>query len=124
LVDDRNIKVFLTGGLVRQNIYSTVGPFAEKFIRSFNADKLFLSADAVDIHSNITDANTEESSVKKSMLRAAKEIILVADSSKFNRVSFSNVSDFSILNAVITDNKIPGNYVELFKRIGIKLYLV
>ena len=37
------------------------------------------------------------------MLNSAKEIILVADSSKFNRVAFTAIAPLSVVNRLVTD---------------------
>ncbi len=119
-----NLDVYLAGGKVRQYIFSTFGQNAISYINGFNADKLFLSADAVDIKRGITDSSHEESLVKREMMNSAKEIILVCDSSKFGLVKFSSVANLDEINRIITDHEISQDYIDYFKKNGIKMDIV
>jgi len=53
-----------------------------------------------------------------------KEIILVTDSTKFNKEAFYKVCGWEKINLVITGNKAPKDYLELFKDKNIILKLV
>lgn len=124
LTNTEEIELFLAGGKIRPYIYSSFGKSAEEYINNFNVDTLFLSADAVDLNRGITNAEATEAELKKEMIKASKEVILVADSSKFNKVSLANVSDFSNIHHVICDKNIPARYKEFFRSENIKLSLV
>ena len=65
-----------------------------------------------------------EVEIKKEMIKAAREKILVADSGKFDKIStifFSNIDD---INTIITDEGIPDKYKKIIEQKGIKLYIV
>ena len=124
LADSDSIEVYLTGGKVRPYLFSIIGRSAEKFVKNFNIDKLFLGVDSIDIEKGITNANVEEAYLKKEMIHSANAVIVVTDSSKFNKVSLADVSDFSNIHHVITDENIPEEYKELFKEREIKLSIV
>lgn len=124
LADSSKIEVYLAGGKVRPHLFSIIGRSAEEFIKGFNVDKLFLGADAIDIERGITNANAEEAYLKQEMIRSANEVIVVTDSSKFNKVSLAHVCDFSQINHVITDKNIPKEYKGILNEKNIKLSLV
>jgi DeoR family transcriptional regulator of aga operon len=44
------LEVILTGGTLRKNSFSLVGPIAEETLRRLNADILFLGVDGFDVH--------------------------------------------------------------------------
>lgn len=124
LANSSDIGVYLAGGKIRPYLFSSLGHSAEEYIKNFNASKLFLGADSVDIKKGITNASAAESYLKKEMIRSSKEVILVTDSSKFNKVSFAQVSDFSVIDHIISDKKMPEKYKSFFKKKKIKLSLV
>lgn len=124
LANTSDIDVYLIGGKIRPYLFSSFGHSAEGYLKNFNVNKLFLGADSVDVEKGITNANAEESNLKQEMIRSAEDVILVADSSKFNKVSFAKVSDFSAVDYVISDKKLPKEYKNLFKEKGIRLSLM
>ena len=83
LLDARDVQVFIVGGTVRGESASISGYFTEEMFAQFSADKLFLSGAGCDLEFGISGANLEETMVNRAMIRIAREIILVADSSKF-----------------------------------------
>lgn len=106
LSENEAIDLVVLGGQRRRGVYSLVGPFTELLLQNLNVDKVFLGADAVDIQKGITNSNIDELNIKKGMIAIAKEVILLADSSKFNQVAFSHIADLDVLDAIITDRHI------------------
>jgi DeoR/GlpR family transcriptional regulator of sugar metabolism len=103
LSENPAIRLILTGGILRPGEHSLVGHLAERAFQEFYVDKLFLGAAGIDFQAGLTEYNLEDTLVKKAMLGSAKEIILVADSSKFNRVAFTAIAPLSIVNRLVTD---------------------
>jgi len=124
LASTSDISVYIVGGEIRPYIFSSFGISAEEYMKNFNVNKLFLATDSIDIEKGITNANITESYLKQEMIRSAREVILVADSSKFDKVSFANVADFSVIDRIISDKKVPKKYRDLLLEKGIKLNLV
>lgn len=124
LAENTDFDVHITGGTVRSGIFSSLGHRAEDYIRSIHVDKLFLSADAIDINKGITDANQFESFLKSAMIASAEKVILVTDSSKFNKISLSTVGGLKNINRLITDSGIPEKYLEYFNNNNIEVDIV
>lgn len=101
-----DINVIMPGGLLRKNSLSLVGPLAEKNFRQLYVDKAFIGVDGFDIKIGAFTPNIEEASLNKIMIEVAKEIILVADSSKINRKSLSLICPVSNINTLVTDSGI------------------
>jgi len=62
--------------------------------------------------------------VAASMVKAAKAIVVVCDSNKFNRRSLSKIVDASSIHHVITDSNLPKETTEALRNLNIKLTLV
>src|SRR6201997_4999481 len=78
-----NIEVILTGGVLRKNSFSLVGPVAEESLQKLNADLLFLAVDGFDVRYGLTTPNVLEARVNRVMAESARRVVVVCDSSKF-----------------------------------------
>ena len=100
------VEVILTGGALRKNSFSLVGPIAEDSLRKLSADLLFLGVDGFDLRYGLTTPNLLEARVNRAMAEAARRTIVVCDSSKFGRRSLSLIMPTSSVHETITDRKV------------------
>jgi DeoR family transcriptional regulator, aga operon transcriptional repressor len=110
------VEVILTGGTLRKNSFSLVGPIAEETLRRLNADMLFLGVDGFDVHYGLSTPNLLEAKVNRVMVEVAKKTVAVCDSSKFGRRSLSLIAPPSALQAVITDRGAPKSDLRALKQ--------
>ncbi|MCB9067309.1 MAG: DeoR/GlpR transcriptional regulator [Calditrichae bacterium] len=101
------IEVILTGGVLRNNSYSLVGPHAEEFIKSFYVHKFFLGLDGFDLAFGLSTQNVMEAKLNALMAQNAQRVIAVCDSSKFHRRGFAQIIAADKLHAIVTDKKVP-----------------
>jgi DeoR family transcriptional regulator of aga operon len=118
------VDVILTGGTLRKNSFSLVGPIAEETLRHLSADTLFLGVDGFDVHYGLTTPNLLESKVNRVMVEVAKRVIVVCDSSKFGRRSLSRIGPTSVVHQVITDHGIPKSDSRVLHKAGVEVTLV
>ncbi len=118
------LEVILTGGTVRKNSFSLVGPIAEETLRRLSADILFLGVDGFDVHYGLSTPNLQEAKVNRVMVEIAKRTVAACDSSKFGRRSLSLIIAPSAVHHVITDRGIPKADLQAIKKAGIELTLV
>lgn len=116
--------VILLGGKMRRKSLASVGAMTELNLAHVRVDKLFLGVDGVDIREGLTTPNMAEASANRSMMRIAREIIVVADHSKFGKVTFSHIAPIADIHAVISDKGLGREHVQELKSAGIKLALV
>jgi len=119
-----DFEVLLTGGSLRKNSFSLVGPLAEDMLHEMHADILFLGVDGFDLEVGLTTPNVMESRVNRAMVKASSLVVAVCDSTKFNRRSLSKIVDASAIHHVITDSGLPPETAEALRSAGIKLTLV
>ncbi len=119
-----DFEVLLTGGSLRKNSFSLVGPLAEEMLRDMHADVLFLGVDGFDLATGLSTPNVMESRVNRAMVKAATMVVAVCDSSKFNRRSLSKIVDATAVHHVITDSKLPKETAEALHSLNIKLTMV
>jgi DeoR family transcriptional regulator of aga operon len=118
------VEVILTGGTLRKNSFSLVGPIAEETLRRLSADILFLGVDGFDVQYGLSTPNILEAKVNRVMVEAAKRTVAVCDSSKFGRRSLSLIVPTSALHEVITDRGIPKPDLRALKKSGLEVTLV
>jgi DeoR family transcriptional regulator, aga operon transcriptional repressor len=118
------IDVILTGGTLRKNSFSLVGPIAEETLRHLSADLLFLGVDGFDVQHGLSTPNLLESKVNRVMVEIAKRTVAVCDSSKFGRRSLSMIVPTSSMHEVITDRDIPKSDLRGLRKAGIEVTLV
>ena len=124
LARNANLTVVLTGGILRELSKSLVGPLVEDFISgSIHVDRLFLSAGGVSTDAGITNANTIEVPIKRAMIRAAREVILVVTHQKIGRRSFTQIAPLEAISTIVTDTSADAGLVASLEARGIKVIL-
>jgi DeoR family transcriptional regulator of aga operon len=118
-----SVEVILTGGTVRKNSFSLVGPIAEETLSGLRADILFLGVDGFDVKYGLSTPNLQEAKVNRVMVEIAKHTVAACDSSKFGRRSLSLIVGPSALHHVITDHGIPKADMKALKTAGIEVTL-
>ena len=118
-----SLEIILTGGTVRKNSFSLVGPIAEETLRRLSADILFLGVDGFDVQYGLSTPNLQEAKVNRVMVEIAKRTVATCDSSKFGRRSLSLIVEPSALHHVITDHGIRKADIKALKRAGIEVTL-
>jgi DeoR family fructose operon transcriptional repressor len=124
LSENPNINTICTGGVARTSVYSLQGTLTESFIKDIKVDKTFLGADAINQDGVISNVNIEEVAIKKAMIKAADQTILLADSSKFTKSGFYRVCDLEDIDILITDSGISEKSLELVESYNIKRFIV
>jgi DeoR family fructose operon transcriptional repressor len=124
LARNESITVVLTGGILRELSKSLVGPLTEEFlIGSIHVDTLFLSAGGVSIDAGVTNANTIEVPIKRAMIRAARQVILVVTKEKIEKQSFTQITPLDTITAIVTDSGVDPAMVAAFEARGIRVML-
>jgi hypothetical protein len=72
----------------------------------------------------VSGANLEETMVNRAMLRISREIILVADASKFSKCSMSRITLFSEIDTVISDTSLDEEIQVKLRALSCNLILV
>lgn len=118
------IEVVLLGGLVRNETASVVGPPAEEMLARFNADRGFFGAAGLTIERGLVDADLREAQVKQAMVKAAGQVNVLLDSSKFGQRAFATFASLAEVDHLFTDEYIPADYRQACQAAGISLTVV
>jgi len=112
------------GGMFRDISGTFVGPVAEEFFARYHADTVFLSALGYTQEAGFTDPNLMDTQVKKQMIRSAKKVVMLLDSSKFGQRYFSPVATLADVHVLVTDSGVRQEDRERIEESGVELHIV
>lgn len=118
LKDQKDWKIFSTGGLLGEDSLALVGSSADKMISGFHVSTSIISCKGFDINKGFTDSNDLHASTKRAMLENCDKRILAVDSSKFDHIAFNVVGNLSDIDVIVTDVRPPEGWLEKFKASG------
>ncbi len=122
--DHENIDLIVIGGMIRHSEHSMVGYIAEQAIREFRADRVIIGMRAIDTKQGLTNDYLPETMTDRAILKIAPSVIVVADHSKFGRVSSVLVAPITAAHLIITDDQLPEEMTEDIRALGIDLMIV
>ncbi|MGV9633073.1 DeoR/GlpR family DNA-binding transcription regulator [Nocardia rhamnosiphila] len=100
------MRLLVTGGELLGSVFTLVGERAIEFLSDYTADWAFLGADAIDVDAGITNMNTLEVPLKRAMITATANAVVVADSSKFGRRALAKVAGLDEITRILTDSEL------------------
>lgn len=117
------LRVIMLGGMLRHVSQSFVGPLAEQALLSLNADRLFLGVDGLDLSAGLTTPDPLEAHLNAQMIRSAREVVVLADASKFGRRRLSRIAPLACVQAIVTDARPMGGYRRALKASRVEVVL-
>jgi DeoR/GlpR family transcriptional regulator of sugar metabolism len=121
LLDEPEIRVILSGGIVRPGEASLIGELARHAFSELSVDRLVLAVGGIDAAFGLSEYNRDDVLVKQAMIRSATEVILVADSRKFDQIAFARIAGFEAIATLVTDKEPPGPLQAALKTAGVKV---
>lgn len=119
-----NNRIILLGGEYQPDAQVMVGPLVRSSVRQYYVDKIFLGTDGFIKNVGFMGSDVSRTEAVKNMAESARNIIILTDSSKFSKrgllVQFSQKEP----SRIITDKKIPQDYVDFFEILGVPLTIV
>jgi DeoR/GlpR family transcriptional regulator of sugar metabolism len=113
--DSRQAEVTLTGGYLYPRLGVQIGPICERMLNSVSADILIMGIGGVTA-SGISDSNSLNVESIRSMVRAARKVVIVADRSKFGRDSMIHVAPLSEIDQIVSDKDLDSEFQQMLKK--------
>jgi DeoR family transcriptional regulator of aga operon len=115
------ITVIVTGGTLRPLQHSLVNPYGSLLLQEINADKAFIGCNGVHPDKGFTNTNLQEAEIKRAMIEAARETIVLADHSKIMQVAAARIGPLEAAHLLITDRKAKKEDLELLRQTGLEV---
>jgi DeoR/GlpR family transcriptional regulator of sugar metabolism len=117
------IRLILTGGIVRPVELSMIGHLAQRTLSELHVDKAFIGVGGINAEHGLTEYNLEDALVKRPMMETAKNVIVVADGSKIGRTTFALINPIESIDMLVTDSGAPGEQVARIRNLGIDVVI-
>ncbi|MEX2199813.1 MAG: DeoR/GlpR family DNA-binding transcription regulator, partial [Dongiaceae bacterium] len=97
------IEVVIASGVVRRSDGGIVGEAAVDFIRQFKVDFAIIGSSAIDEDGALLDYDYREVKVAQAIIQNARNVVLVTDSTKFNRTAPVRIGHLDQVDVLVTD---------------------
>ena len=105
------VTLILLPGRLSRNAMAFVGTETSEALKKYNIDKAFVTTSGVTVEDGLTDTTAEEYTIKCSAISRSREIILLADSTKFGSKSLYTFCRLDQLSAIYTAGATQDNAV-------------
>lgn len=105
---DPAVELLLLGGMVRRTYHSLVGVLTEEALSQVVADRVFLGASGVRPDGQLVDTTLAEVPVKRAMIAAAAQVVLLVDRHKFPGTGALRVCGPEDIDVIVTNEGADG----------------
>lgn len=123
LVNAADIRVFLTGGALRPGDLSLSGPIARQTLAMHYVDRAILGAGGLTVKAGLTDYHLDEAEGRRQMIEHARQVTVVADSSKFGVTAFARIAEATDIDLIVTSWDLPAQVAEAFRDVGTEVLI-
>lgn len=119
-----NIKVALTGGEIKQqeHTFSLHGAAVLQSLKNIYVDKAFIGVNGISLKRGYTIYDPEDSMIAAEIYKYTNDMIIAADNTKFDKISFSQLGDLNMAKKVISDEMAPKEYIKYFFENNIQIF--
>jgi DeoR family transcriptional regulator of aga operon len=97
------LKVVMTGGILRAESLELVGVLAENTFNAINLGTAILGTDGITAAGGVTTHDETEARTNNAMVTHAQRVIVVADGSKIGRLALAQVAPIAEVHLLVTD---------------------
>lgn len=119
-----NLTVLMPGGRVRPLTMAQVDVWTQRVLAELHVDIAFIAANGMSAEHGLTTPDVAEAEIKRAMIRAGAQVVLLADSSKLGRRQFIRFGDIEQVDVLITDSGLDEGAAEHFRTLGIDVTCV
>lgn len=115
------ISVIVVGGMLRDSELSFIGHIAELALAEVRADKVIIGVRALGLEQGLTSDYLPETLTDRAVLSVGREVILVADHTKFGAVAPAFLTPLTSVHTVVTDNQTGAEFLGALNEQGIRV---
>lgn len=124
LLEQRNHKVILAGGIIDPNEQAVRGTLSRLILQQVHVDKVIIGAKAISVARGISAETPEEAELFRACIACGDQVIVVTDSSKFQKSALSKVASIQDVHTLVTDRGLGRETAQQLEELGIHLVLV
>jgi DeoR family transcriptional regulator of aga operon len=119
-----NLKVIMTGGVIRNTSFEVVGSLAENTFNAINVGTAILGTDGISAQGGATTHDDTEARTNYAMVAHAQRVIVVADGSKVGRLTLARVAGLDEVDDLVTDSTADPAELDRIAAAGVKIHVV
>ena len=124
LAGEEGLTIVCLGGMLRESELSFIGHITEQALGELRADKVMIGTRAISLANGLTHEYLPETMTDRAILKVGREIIVLADHTKFGREGAVLLAPLVQVHTFITDMETPTEYLEALHQKGIKVLTV
>lgn len=117
------IGLTVLGGRVRSITGATVGSDTVRVLEELRPDVAFIGANAISADFGFSTPDHEEAAVKRAMVRQARRVIALVDSSKFGDESLTRFAGLDDVDVLVTDQDPDGALADALARSDVEVWV-
>lgn len=121
--EKENINLISLGGMLRDSELSFIGHITEQALSEVRTDKVIIGIHAISIDQGLTNDYLPETMTDRAILKAGREIIVVADHTKVNTVAAAFLAPISNIHTLVTDPGTPAGFLDNLQQHGITVHI-
>lgn len=114
-------RVIVTGGVLHDEEPYLTGPVAQETILRFHVRKAFISCGGLAFESGLTDFDDAEVALRRSIVRSADQVVVLADSSKVGVRAFAVIGRLEVMDVLVTDSGVHDEVRRRLEDMGIEV---
>lgn len=115
------VEILITGGQLRANTSALVGPIAKRSLNEIYVDTMFIGVNGISVEQGYTVPSLREADMARRVTTMANEVIVVADFSKFGKVSHAKIGPIEDADTIVTDSRVDDGYKETLTELNINV---
>ncbi len=123
LAANPDFEVIIAGGYVRNRDRGVIGEATIDFINQFKVDIAVIGISGIDEDGALLDYDYREVRVAQTIIKNAREVLLVADHTKFERRPMVRLGDASVIDHIFTDQPLSPEMEEIFKSANVSVHI-
>jgi len=117
----KEITVISLGGMLRDSEMSFIGHITEQALTELRADKVIMGTRGLSLEHGLTNDYLQETLTDRAILKIGREVIIVADHTKVNRVATALLAPLSTMHTFVTDSKADRKFIQALKKQEIRV---
>ena len=117
----RGPRLMVIGGELRRLSQTMVGPLTRLILNELHLDKAFMGTIGFTLKEGLTTTDPGEAFTKELVMGQARQVIVLADSSKAGKLSFARAGSWDKVHVLITDKQVDRIFAKELVKTGIKL---
>lgn len=118
---DHTTNLYCASGHIHTEASGVYGGATTAYIEQHQADLAFISGRGLDSRIGISDSRDEEADIKKAMMKSSDRVVVLIDSSKFEKTNFFASLGFDQIDVLVTDKELPRDIAEKLEQFDVHL---